>query len=111
MTRRACLLFFLVAATALHAEPKRKPAFVGVQVRLAGDEKSVLITAVIKDSPADKAGIKGGDFLLEMGGLKPTDLRTAVEIIRALEPGKKVTFRVRRDGKEMDIAVTPGTMG
>lgn len=112
MTRRAFLVLFLTTVATLGAEEKKKkPAFIGVQVRLAGDGKAVLIMAVITDSPAEKAGLKGGDVLIDIGGLKPTDLKTAVEIIRALEPGKKVKFRVRRDDKEMEIEVTPGSMG
>lgn len=111
MTRLAFVALVLVVATLGAEEKKTKPAYIGVQLRLATDEKSVLVMAVINDSPAEKAGLQGGDVLVEIGGLKPTDLKTAVEIIRALEPGKKVTFRVLRDRKEKEIEVTPGSLG
>ncbi|MGL4553503.1 MAG: PDZ domain-containing protein [Gemmataceae bacterium] len=103
------LLEALTAAALVAAADK--PAVVGVQIRLTADEAAVVVIATLADSPAQKAGIRPGDVLLRVGGLAPRDLRSAVEAIRSLKPNREVTFRVRRDGKEKEIDVTPAEGG
>jgi S1-C subfamily serine protease len=97
----------LFLAVALVAPAADKPAFVGVQIRLATDEKTVVIVATLADSPAQKAGIMPGDQLIVIDGLAPVGLRAAVAAVRSLKPNKKVIFKVRRDGKLKEIEVTP----
>ncbi len=99
----AAFLVFL----ALQADAPKKMAFVGLQISSAVKAGELVITVVLPDSPAEKAGIKGGDVLLKIDGVTFDTLRTAVDAIRALKPGKKAALRVRRDGKEMDIEVIP----
>lgn len=65
-------------------------------------------TAVTTDSAADKAGIKDGDIILEMAGQKITEDNTLAKIILKYNPGDKVTLKILRDGKEMDIEVALG---
>jgi S1-C subfamily serine protease len=99
-------LLLLLAPTA--DAPKK--AYIGVQMSLAGKPNEAIIQIVFKDSPAQKAGLKGGDILLSIDGVKFEALKAAVDIIRALKPGKKATFRIRRGEKELDITVVPGEM-
>ncbi|MGM0444241.1 MAG: Do family serine endopeptidase [Fibrobacterota bacterium] len=70
------------------------------------DKKGVLINDVFKGQPADKAGIESGDIIISIDGKRtenPNDLRNAVASIR---PGKEVTLRVIRDGKERKLSIT-----
>src|SRR5262245_17432567 len=97
----------LLLTVALVAPAADKPAVVGVQIQLADGEAAGVVTPTLADSPAQKAGIMPGDVLLDIAGLAPKDLRSAVAAIRSLKPNKKVIFRVRRDGKLKDIEVTP----
>jgi S1-C subfamily serine protease len=116
MLRRLCVLVIvpcLLAAAppakvrpAVKAAPK-KSGFFGLQLRAGKPGAGVMVTAVL-DGPARDAGMKPGDVLLEVDGLKPADLKTAVSLIRGLRPGKKVTVRVRRDGKEKQLTVKVG---
>lgn len=101
------LLVLVVVAGFARGETKR--SYVGVQIANSKDE--VLIQRVLPDSPAAKAGLKGGDVLVSIDGLKPTNVRDAVAAIRSLKPKKSVTFLVRRDGKEKKIKVTPEELG
>ena len=57
---------------------------------------------------AEKAGLKKGDVVLKVGATPATDLMTTIQAVRQIKPGAKVEFQVRRDGKEMTIAVTVG---
>ncbi|MFO0841503.1 MAG: PDZ domain-containing protein [Gemmataceae bacterium] len=85
---------------------EEKTSYIGVQIR-KGDDDTFLIQAVLNDSPAEKAELKPGDVIVKINGVKPTDLPTAVKVIQALKPGKKVKFLIKRDGKEKEIDVTP----
>ncbi len=64
--------------------------------------------AVIKDSGADKAGIKEKDVILKVNGEKITKDNSMSKIIQKYFPGDKVILKVSRADKEMDIEVTLG---
>jgi serine protease Do len=74
---------------------------------LAADT-GVLVSSVDEDSPAEKAGLKAGDLVLEVGGKAIRhggDLRRA---IRNVEGGGSITLKLQRDGKPLDVeAVLP----
>lgn len=102
---RTLAIATLLAVPALVAASDKK-AFIGVQIA-TNEDKVLLLTAVFKDSPADKAGLKARDVLLKINDVKPVDLQTAVKVIQSLKPGKKVKFLIERDGKSKEIEVTP----
>jgi len=64
--------------------------------------------AVVKDSPADKAGIKEGDVILKINGDKINQDKPLIGLLGKYQPGDEVTLRVLRDGKEMDVKVKLG---
>ena len=69
-----------------------------------------LVTEVVEDSPAGKAGIIQGDFVTEFNGQKVKDMRQFRLMVSQTAPGKKVTLRILRDGKEKTITATLGEM-
>jgi serine protease Do len=74
----------------------------------AKDAKGVLVSDVVPDSPAGKAGIKPGDILLEFEGKKtdvPADLQRAVGLA---SPGHQTKVKVWRDGGERTLEVKIG---
>jgi C-terminal processing protease CtpA/Prc len=111
MVRIGAALFLLLSSSFVSAQeaekPKPKPAMVGVQLAIGKDEGSIEIRMVINNSPAEKAGLKSGDILLRINGIKPANLVTTVRVIRALKPGKKATFLIERDGNEKTLEVVP----
>src|SRR5699024_5031729 len=68
-------------------------SFQGIGTEVSMVEEKVTIIAPIKDSPAEKAGLKPNDQILEVDGedIKGLDLNEAVEKIRG-EKGSKVTL-------------------
>jgi serine protease Do len=74
----------------------------------AKDTKGVLVSDVVPDSPAGKAGLKPGDILLEFEGKRteaPADLQRAVGLA---SPGHEVKVKVWRDGNERTLEVRIG---
>ncbi len=58
----------------------------------------VLVQDVFDGTPAAKAGLKGGDRLVAVGGQAVADLPTYLRVVRALPPGEKVeVFALRSD--------------
>src|SRR5438067_7911355 len=72
------------------------------------DTKGVLISDVMPDSPAGKAGLKPGDILLEFDSKKteaPGDLQRAVGLAA---PGADIKVKVWREGSERTVDVKIG---
>jgi regulator of sigma E protease len=60
---------------------------------------------VYPGEPAEKAGLKTGDIILAINGAS-RDVATAIEAFKT-NVGKPLTLRIRRDGVESDVVVTP----
>jgi len=63
-------------------------------------------TAVIHDSPADKAGIKEKDIILECNGKKVTVEENLQDHLENLSAGDYVTFKIRRNSREFNVQAT-----
>ncbi|OPX35730.1 hypothetical protein B1H10_00585 [candidate division KSB1 bacterium 4484_188] len=70
--------------------------------------QGVLISSVQEDSPAEKAGLKTEDVVLAIDGRKVRNSSELRARVAAAGPGKKVTLKILRDGKEKEIKVTLG---
>ncbi len=71
--------------------------------------EGVLISAVEKGSPADKAGLKQGDIILECNGKPIKSLQGFRYDISMIHPGSTVTLKINRKGKIANISVTLGS--
>jgi len=70
----------------------------------------VIVKEVIKNSPAEKAGIKKGDIIIALNGNNISHLERLKEMILIEEPGNTVTLRVIRDKNKMEIPVKLGEL-
>jgi S1-C subfamily serine protease len=99
----------ILAVACLIALPSTALAgFLGVQVKLDDGGKGVAVTAVIGDSPAEKAGLKKDDVITHVDGVVVGNLKTFVDTIKEAKGGDAITLKVLRDGKEMEINATLG---
>jgi len=64
------------------------------------DGKGVLVTEVFSGDPAEKAGIKPRDIILEVNNKKVEESRDLTRMIADTAVGETVTVKVLRDGKE-----------
>lgn len=71
--------------------------------------KGVLINGVLQNSPAAKAGIQPGDLILKVAGQGVDDVPDMLSRVAALTPGESAMVLLQRNGKEMQVRVTPGT--
>ncbi|GJL71247.1 MAG: DegQ protease [Nitrosomonas sp.] len=71
--------------------------------------KGVLVASVLKDGPADKAGIKPGDILIAVGDKAVENSSEILNLVAELPPGDTVNLTILRDKKEKSIRVKVGT--
>ncbi len=69
------------------------------------DVKGVLVNDVFKGDPADRAGLKTGDIILEVGGKKIKDTRELLRIVATLSVGKEVELKILHNGKEKVLQI------
>ena len=72
--------------------------------------EGVLISDVIEGSPAQKAGLKRGDVVIEFNGKKVTDVSEFRNMVALTPPGTKVKIVVIRNGKRKEFEVVLGDL-
>jgi len=78
---------------------------------VAEGKQGLEVQAVIDDSPAAKAGIVEGDFLMTVNGAKITKIMDLTkEVQEAGKEGKEITLILSRDEKVVSVAVKPTKM-
>ena len=73
-----------------------------------GSTRGALIAGVLRGGPADKAGVKPGDVLVEVQGRPVADPTGMLNLIAALAPGQAAKVRLKRQGQDVDATVTVG---
>ncbi len=75
----------------------------------AGDIKGLKLSGVGQDGPAAKAGVKGGDVIIELAGRKIENIYDYTYAIEALKIGEAVKIIVTRDGNPVELQITPAS--
>jgi hypothetical protein len=94
-------------------------AFAGVVTQELGEglqqyfkvENGALISEVVKDSPAEKAGLKAGDVIIKIGDRDIDDTGDVSKAIHKLDPGESADFVVMREGAKKTMTVTLTSRG
>ena len=72
------------------------------------DTNGVLIAEVTEDSPADKAGIKRGDVVVEFNGKKVKNVGQFRNMVALASPKSRVKMSINRNGKKKVLTVRLG---
>lgn len=72
------------------------------------DTQGVLISEVVRGSPADKAGIRPGDILVSIADSTLSDSTAMLETISALVPGNNVSLKLLRNQTDVVVQVKVG---
>jgi hypothetical protein len=75
----------------------------------ATDVRGVRLTGVRADSPADRAGLKAGDVIVEFAGKPIKDLYAYTDALYAQKPGDVVDVVVLRGTERLTMKVTLGS--
>lgn len=72
--------------------------------------RGALIGQVVEDGPAEKAGVKKGDIILQFGDEIIDEMNELPRVVAATPVGKKVSVVVHRDGKKKTLTVKIGEL-
>ncbi len=94
----------------------KKGGYLGVKVQELSEQlkkyfqvdHGVLVTEVLKDSPAEKAGIEAGDVILKIADKRIDDYQDLLRTVNFYDPGDRVRIVISRRGKEKTLEVTLG---
>lgn len=70
--------------------------------------RGALVRGVLPGGPADRAGVRLGDVLVEIEGRPVSDPATVLNLVAALAPGQPAKMKLRRRDKELEATVTIG---
>ena len=82
--------------------------WIGIEGVFGDDGDGLAINSVVLRSPADQAGLRGGDRLVALNGVALTDFEQLAVMLDGLYVDDEVQFEVVRDGDTLEITVTLG---
>ena len=68
--------------------------------------EGIIITAIVRNSPAHKAGLEPGDIIAGIDDSKVKSGHDALAVITSKQPGDKVTLLIKRDGRQYSVTAT-----
>lgn len=68
--------------------------------------RGVGVTQVVKDSPAEKAGIRKDDVIVRLDGEKVTSVRKLNRLVSEIAPDQTVSVTISRGGSERELSAT-----
>jgi len=74
------------------------------------EQKGALVSDVVPEGPADRAGIKRGDLIVAYNNKNVDDSHDLPQLVAVTEEGKKATVTLIRNGKKKDIHVKVGKL-
>lgn len=71
-------------------------------------DKGVIVTDVLPAGPADQAGLRPGDIIIEVNGEDVTSADALADLVKSSAPGDTLTFTVVRGNQQGTVDVTVG---
>jgi len=65
--------------------------------------KVISVGEIAPEGPADKAGMKSGDSIVEINGQKPATEELLQKLLKDKKPGDSLRLKVVRNGEELDV--------
>ena len=84
-------------------------AFTGTIPDYTVEVEGLLLSGVIGGGPADEAGLKGGDIIVELGGQKIANIYDYTYALDAVKIDVTIKVGFIRDGKRHETDITPTT--
>jgi len=77
--------------------------------RFSGSE-GVEVVEVVADSPADRAGLRPEDLIVDLGGMRVERVEDIQQRMGSEAIGEAIAARVLRGGRELTLALTPAEL-
>ena len=100
------LFVLLQSASAQNFELPRQ-TYWGASVLVSSKSGGGVVRRITPATPAEKAGLKVGDVILEVNGKQIVNQKTYDAIYKAIPSGETAVLRVSREGKPVEIRLTP----
>ena len=84
-------------------------AYLGTVPDYADEVKGVKLSGATKNGPAEKAGVQGGDVIVELAGKKIENIYDYTYAIEALKIGEEVEIVVQRGDQRVKLKIVPGS--
>ncbi len=81
----------------------------GISPRAEISDRKIQIVQVYPDSPADKAGVKLGDAIIDIDSVKFLKYEELQKFVHE-NAGNELNYRISRESKEISLAITPEIM-
>ena len=72
------------------------------------DARGAIIAGVLRNGPADKAGVKPGDVLVGIESQPVTDPQNMLTLVAGLQPGTNARLKLRRGQEEVEVTIIVG---
>ena len=105
------LLALMCFPVAVRADEPRvalpRQVYWGASVSVTDKDSGAVVRRVTPGSPAEQAGLKPNDVILQIKGRKPTDRQTYEALLKSTRAGDAVDLQVSRAGKVIGVRLTP----
>jgi hypothetical protein len=85
-----------------------RPYFGSIPDYSQASGEGLAVMGAVKEGPADKAGLKAGDVIVQFGESKIGGIEDFDSALRKFKPGDRVKIKIKREGKEVELEVLLG---
>lgn len=82
---------------------------IGVSLDRSFTEPGARVAGVTENGPAAAAGLREGDVITELNGVRVVNSTDLIVDVRSLAPGEQVTLTVERDGQISEVTIVLGS--
>ena len=99
-------LVFLATKNTSMGSAREFKVTMGIMPSYTSSEKGLRVDGVSEQKPAQKAGIKTGDLIIQVGDLKIKDIQDYMDALGKFEKGQTVNVKVRRGSEVITLPLT-----
>lgn len=103
--------FFLTPTENKQSKDDLGGRFEGIGAQLGLKDNRIVVVAPLKNSPAEKAGLRAGDIIVKVNS-KPTEGMLLTQVVSQVRgnKGTKVLLTIDREGRELEVSVIRDTI-